>query len=282
METQEVSRREVVVIGGKDKTYKLCLRCGKLKPVSEFHRSNTVYGGLVAHCKKCRQRTRLTTGGKRYIGLSKRPYPLNGKCEICNIELDQYDYHHWDDNNLSLGIWVCKSCDYLAEGIDEIDKNPWKVDIYRRLKEEVEEAEETFSYSGPYSPSNGIYKLFLNNKQTYKWCPRCGEMLPVEEFSKNRHGWDGLAGWCKECKRGSRLGYRGGGRFYGLHKRPKSDSCELCNGETNLHYHHWDDNNKSKGIWVCQSNMCHNLAEAVDMLDSGSLLPKKYYELKQV
>lgn len=38
---------------------------------------------------------------------------------------------------------------------------------------------------------------------------------------------------------------------------------------------------KSMGIWVCNHSKCHELAEAVDRIDSGSPLPDKYYKLKQ-
>ena len=58
-------------------------------------------------------------------------------------------------------------------------------------------------------------------------------------------------------------------------KRPYSEVCELCGvfGKR-LVYHHWDDGDYSKGLWLCQH--CHNIAEAAD---EG--LPQKYLELKK-
>lgn len=263
-----------------NKTRKFCPRCSKVKPVSEFYQNVTTYDGLVGYCKECVQEYRLGVRGKWYNNLHKRPYPLNGRCEICIAPLTKYDYHHWDDNNPSLGIWVCASCDYLAEGLDEMDRSPWKVEVYRRLKEEIERTEEAYVYLGPYSPSNNVRRLFLSGKQTHKWCAHCGAMKPIDEFNRSRSSFDGLRTWCKRCRQGSSMYYRNK-RFLRLHKRPKPACCEFCNGKTHLVYHHWDDSNKSKGIWVCQVNKCHDLAEAVDNLSSDSLLPGKYYQLKQ-
>ncbi|GAI02239.1 unnamed protein product, partial [marine sediment metagenome] len=206
-------------------------------------------------------KSRLGTVERYYYGLSKKAFPSDGNCEICNSPLDihKIDYHHWDDNNPNLGIWVCASCDFRAEGLDEIDRNPWKANIYRRLKKEVEEAEKNYVYLGPFSPPDGIRKLFLNGKQTHKWCSHCGEMKLVTEFYHND-----LYSWCKKCRRVSRIGCSNG-YFFGLHKRLKPNHCELCgNSKAHLVYHHWDDSNKSKGIWVCNKNKCHELTEAVD------------------
>lgn len=40
---------------------------------------------------------------------------------------------------------------------------------------------------------------------------------------------------------------------------PSDCKCEICGVERirKLNYHHWDDSDFSKGIWVCQS--CHNV-----------------------
>jgi hypothetical protein len=49
----------------------------------------------------------------------------------------------------------------------------------------------------------------------------------------------------------------------GLNKRPYPGSCEICKGENSkLCYHHWDDNNYSKGIWVCVK--CHTFVEMIE------------------
>lgn len=264
---------------------KLCWRCGKLKPVKEFHRNVAHYDGLASHCKQCCQESRLGTIGKHYNGLHKRPFPLDGRCELCGIELNpmRYDSHHFDDGNINLTISLCDACDFLAEGLDEIERNLWKVDTYRKLKKGIEEAEKVYIYLGPFKPSDGVHRLYSSNGQlTHKWCPHCGKMKSVNKFYRNCCCYDSLYKWCKECSQSYTIGNHNKDRTRGLHKPIKTNSCEFCGANSRqLDSHHWDDNNKSKVIYLCKTNKCHHLAEAVDLIDSGSLLPEKYYELKQ-
>lgn len=35
----------------------------------------------------------------------------------------------------------------------------------------------------------------------YKVCSNCGKMLPLNEYHKDNSKWDGLHGFCKECKK---------------------------------------------------------------------------------
>ena len=68
----------------------------------------------------------VTTGHKRIFG-NKRPFPVDEKCEWCgrkriklecHFRLEPYrvygkkrlEYHHWDNNDLSKGLWVCRHC----------------------------------------------------------------------------------------------------------------------------------------------------------------------------
>lgn len=264
----------------KDNAYKFCSRCVMLKPISDFGKEARRTDGLRGWCKQCVQEARLRVGTKRFNALHKRSYPLDGRCEICSIELGQYCYHHWDNGNLNLGVWLCGRCDYFAEGLDEIERNNWKALIYHRLKQSLI---AIFSkHSIHYFPPDDITRLYSQDgKLTHKWCPRCAVMKPITAFSKARSNLDGLQRRCKECMSRTRIHTNGLHYCNGLYKRPNPGYCELCGFRTHLFYHHWDDNNKSRGIWVCQTNKCHNLAEAVDMLDNGSLLPNKYTNLKQ-
>lgn len=63
-------------------------------------------------------------------------------------------------------------------------------------------------------------------------------------------------------------------RIFGLHKRPHRDKCEICNRVKKLSYHHWDDSNYSKGMWIC--TYCHYRAEAIDRN-----FHIKYFKLKK-
>ncbi len=46
-------------------------------------------------------------------------------------------------------------------------------------------------------------------------------------------------------------------------KRLYTEICELCGKEMNCpSYHHWDNENPSNGMWVCQS--CHMCVEKIE------------------
>ena len=78
-----------------------------------------------------RQHIVTTTKGVRYYGLNKRARP-DGICEICQGKTVRLDYHHWDDSNVNLGLWVCKRCHVLCGGVEKgFDK------IYLKLKDEI-------------------------------------------------------------------------------------------------------------------------------------------------
>jgi len=71
-----------------------------------------------------------------------------------------------------------------------------------------------------------------------------------------------------------------GGRYFRkLNKRNWTGYCELC-GRSNikqLSYHHWDDKNPSKGIWIC--NSCHMMVTAYENGKFAYL--QKYLRLKR-
>jgi len=65
------------------------------------------------------------------------------------------------------------------------------------------------------------------------------------------------------------------GKRIKIRKRNYSGYCEICNQRNKfLVYHHWDDNNPAKGIWVCWH--CHIVVESID---KG--LVNKYISLKK-
>lgn len=65
-------------------------------------------------------------------------------------------------------------------------------------------------------------------------------------------------------------------------KRVRPDACELCGKPAKrLNYHHWDDSNLRRGMWVCYQ--CHiRVAELIDKngLDMALQLVERYVTLK--
>jgi len=80
------------------------------------------------------RRTHLSSGNNKcFSGLNKRPYPEDNCCEVCDKFFPKnLKYHHWDDNNPSIGIWVCGQCHNFVE---LVDKN--LVEKYLKLKNEI-------------------------------------------------------------------------------------------------------------------------------------------------
>jgi len=62
------------------------------------------------------RRSYLIVNGKN-TKVDKRPRPDN-ICEVCGIVVSRLDYHHWDDTKPKHGIWLCKWCHHMAEGVD--------------------------------------------------------------------------------------------------------------------------------------------------------------------
>jgi hypothetical protein len=57
-------------------------------------------------------------------------------------------------------------------------------------------------------------------------------------------------------------------------KRTRPNNCELCEqNRRRLYYHHWQEDNPSIGLWLC--NMCHSFAEIYD-----KKMSPKYRHLK--
>lgn len=86
-------------------------------------------------------------------------------------------------------------------------------------------------------------------------------------------------------RRQAQLG-SGGKQRMGLTKRPYTGSCELCgakqcnltSGLKKLHYHHWDDNTPSIGLWLCGD--CHRGAEGMDIAIDNPEQLQQYANLK--
>jgi len=54
--------------------------------------------------------------GKSLQGLVKRPYP--DACELCGYK-GHLSYHHFDDNQLETGIWICPPCHHFAHRFEQ-------------------------------------------------------------------------------------------------------------------------------------------------------------------
>lgn len=91
--------------------------------------------------KLARER-RLSTSNGMIYGLSKRPWPKDGKCELCGKIKNRMAYHHWDNSRPSMGLWLCYNCHNIAEGVEN------KLEMkYLGLKKEIENIEDMLLYA---------------------------------------------------------------------------------------------------------------------------------------
>ena len=76
------------------------------------------------------------------VGATKLPKgeikrEFKGHCEICGRDIGgdkKMAYHHWDDELLAMGMWLCYLCHKTAEGVED-----GKVEKYMILKAKIEE-----------------------------------------------------------------------------------------------------------------------------------------------
>ena len=147
-----LENRQSILIGHKE--YYLSHReqiCARHKLYYQTHRTQCLARSQITYQRK-RDLCHALNIGKRqtelgtakvtgvfavYKNLTKRPYPVG--CEVCASSLTlkgkpkRLFYHHWDNGNLSKGIWLCYSCHHLAEGIDKELEIKYKV-----LKKDIE------------------------------------------------------------------------------------------------------------------------------------------------
>jgi len=80
-----------------------------------------------------------TKNGKsfRIYGVNKRPNP--GYCELCGRSRKKdgdrlrLQYHHWDNEHPSRGLWLCIACHWSVEAFERGFFNK-----YMELKEKIE------------------------------------------------------------------------------------------------------------------------------------------------
>lgn len=133
-----------------------CGSCHGVLPLSDFVKHRGSATGYYTYCKKCasekskesaarlgktvttynrdkmRMRRLVTSNGVIFTGkLGKREYPTNHQCEICK-EHKRLVYHHWDDNDLSKGMWICVLCHTAAHWLDKHAE-----DEYHLLKQKI-------------------------------------------------------------------------------------------------------------------------------------------------
>lgn len=82
--------------------------------------------------------------------VDKRARPDN-ICEVCGGKCGRLNYHHWDDSNPKLGVWVCRRCHSVVGSIDDGDMEVW-MKRYLDLKKVIFHLD-----------SNNLFDVLLDN-----------------------------------------------------------------------------------------------------------------------
>ncbi len=85
--------------------------------------------------KRNYHRKNIISTTNRRIFARKRPH--SGQCELCGRNYTKWmNYHHWDDSNPALGIWLCRTCHVT---VHHLQKHPNFLELYQKIKREVED-----------------------------------------------------------------------------------------------------------------------------------------------
>lgn len=64
------------------------------------------------------------------------------RCEICDRNAKQLDYHHWDDSKPSKGLWLCRRCHTAVEALEHVPDFVHRCSILKSKEDERVEANE--------------------------------------------------------------------------------------------------------------------------------------------
>lgn len=89
----------------------------QIKEQQQFYRLINKEQRLEWHRNHILDSSKLNNG-KKWIKCNKRNYPLDNACQLCGKTNTKLFYHHWDNEHLEFGIWICNKCHWITEGLD--------------------------------------------------------------------------------------------------------------------------------------------------------------------
>lgn len=135
---------------GKRRENPECTKC-KVKLTNENWLPSNQKSGhqRCASCERKRAKARtqqLRDYRRKYIVRSADNKYLKGKkrawtpiCELCKKRPRLLGYHHWNDDDLSRGVWICPPCHVKVEAVD----NPEFVKKWKNLKANIDEQKKS-------------------------------------------------------------------------------------------------------------------------------------------
>ena len=183
-----------------------CTKCGREKPLSEFHKHPQGKFGVRPKCKDCRK---ISTQSyhRSYEGYSNYLYnSIQGRLRFC----DSYSYRICEFNKIEFLHWLFNYTKYdelyeqwfksgfnrsLAPSIDRIDNDGDytfdNIQLITVSENSTKGAMETRGYQPPFYIGDILVKK----------CNDCGYVKPIDNFYKRYESKCGVRGKCKECYR---------------------------------------------------------------------------------
>ena len=115
---------------------KICFKCGKEKPLTEFYKHSEMADGHLNKCKECtkadtRKREKENPRSVLHSRLSAYGIDKPHNCSICNcpdIE-KRIEAHHYDYEKPLDVTWLCPDCHFVADqmrrGREGGSATPW-------------------------------------------------------------------------------------------------------------------------------------------------------------
>jgi len=108
-------------------------RAGLARGICPNCQSRPVTTGFKS-CVYCREKAKAYNEANYGIGgvksIVKPPMPI--MCPLCESIPTIFYWHHWDDSNRKIGMWLCPYCNHIVE-LEERGL----VDKYRELKSSI-------------------------------------------------------------------------------------------------------------------------------------------------
>ncbi|MBE3586540.1 MAG: hypothetical protein IMW94_10410 [Thermoanaerobacter sp.] len=83
----------------------------RLKNIEKYRQYQRQYDRKrVKQKRELRRKMVIDYSTKMLWGVRKQPYPLNNECQACGSTHRLLNYHHVDDNNTEIGVWLCCYC----------------------------------------------------------------------------------------------------------------------------------------------------------------------------
>lgn len=151
---------------------KVCSKCGKKLPISDFHKNKRRKDGLNSSCKYCDKKQKKKSIEKYKDDPIRRQKRLDAYKRYHASEKGKAKQKEWESNR-----------------------------VYTE-----EQREHRRQYAKKYYKENHVVKrpprefIMIEGKEYLK-CSKCGEIKPKEDFFKENKNPLGYAYACKECKR---------------------------------------------------------------------------------